>query len=90
VSGMRVTLGGLQWVYEDGITGTCQHCDKPIKREQGVYRMPRKPWKSRKDPLVHVLCWDEHKARMEPTMDALRRMREGTFQPPTGQGDNAK
>lgn len=36
-------------------------------------------WRQVPDPIVHIACWDEHKAEMEPIM-AARRMREGNFE----------
>lgn len=72
---MRVTLGGLQWVWDNNADGVCDSCEGRVVRGDEAYRLPRRPWKTRQDPIVHLRCWDQHKADVEPTMAAVRRMR---------------
>lgn len=72
---MRVTLGGLQWAWDDKARGECRQCAKPVVPGQQVYRLPRRPWKTSKDPIVHVTCWDQHRVEMEPTMAIVRQLR---------------
>lgn len=76
---MRVNIGGLEWVWDNRASGTCQHCDQPIASGQIAYRLPRRPWKSRKDPIIHEGCVKEHNAQVGPMMEKLRRMREGNL-----------
>ena len=48
----------LIWVWDNKAIGRCGRCEQQVARGEPVYRGPFRPWRSRKDPLVHVKCWD--------------------------------
>jgi hypothetical protein len=54
----------------------CDHCDGRVLRGDEVYRLPRRPWKTKHDPVVHLRGWEEHKAQTEPIIWAVRRLRK--------------
>lgn len=55
----RQILGGSHWVWDQKASGTCLACDEAAELGESVYRMPRRPWRRRNDPIVHVRCWNE-------------------------------
>jgi hypothetical protein len=48
----------LLLVWDNKAAGTCQECGETVRRGETVYRAPTRPWRSRKDFMVHVRCWD--------------------------------
>lgn len=54
---VRDSTGGM-WVWDDRSSGqTCLVCDEVIESNETAYRRPSKPWRSRKDPVIHTKCW---------------------------------
>ena len=56
----RVTdSGGGMWVWDDRSVGqTCIACNAPIRSDESAYRRPSKPWRSKRDPVMHTKCWE--------------------------------
>ncbi len=50
-------MGGM-WAWDNRVSGlTCPICNEPIKSGQTAYRRPSRPWRSRRDPVMHAKCW---------------------------------
>ena len=54
---VRDSTGGM-WVWDDRATGqSCEACGERISSGETAYRRPSKPWRSKKDPVIHTKCW---------------------------------
>jgi hypothetical protein len=51
------TGGQIALVWDGQASGQCQECGQAIQPGDSTYRAPLRPWRSKKDPLVHVACW---------------------------------
>lgn len=51
------TGGRIAFVWDNKSSGSCQVCGNSVQLGDSAYRAPMKPWRSKKDPLVHLPCW---------------------------------
>lgn len=51
------TGGSISLVWDNQAEGRCMECEEPVRRGEPVYRGPTRPWRSSRDPLIHVNCW---------------------------------
>jgi hypothetical protein len=52
------TGGRIALVWDGRASGRCDECSQAVAPGHSAYRVPLRPWRSKKDPVVHVACFN--------------------------------